>query len=104
MREKCGSNKRLVIVDLSYPKGVSVNSVIRRAQYQGQPYTLPSITDLTDEITSVGNQAYIWSADLARAYRQLRTCPLSTPLLGITLHDKIYVDTAPRCIKYNRSF
>ena len=40
---KHGSNKRRVIVDLSYPRGVSVNTGMRRAQYKGQPstYTLP---------------------------------------------------------------
>ena len=38
-RPKRGSNKRCVIVDLSYPKESSVNAGIRRAQYQGRPFT-----------------------------------------------------------------
>ena len=76
---------------------MSVNAGIRKGQYQGQPssYTLPRITDLADEVTRIGPGAYLWSVDLVRAYRQLRTCPLSTPLLGISLDGKIYIDTAP---------
>ena len=37
----------------------------------------------------------MWCADLARAYRQLRTCPLSTPLFGIVIYGKYYTDIAP---------
>ena len=34
-------------------------------------------------------------ADLARAYRQLRVCLLSTPLLGVSLDNKFYIYIAP---------
>ena len=37
----------------------------------------------------------MWCADLARAYRQLRTCPLSAPLLGIAIDGQHYTDIAP---------
>ena len=96
-RPKGGLDKRCVIVDLSYPRGASVKAGITLGQYQGQPaaYTLPGITDLADELSRKGCGVYIWTVDLARAYRQLRTCPLSTPLLRITLNGKIYIDTAP---------
>ena len=96
-RPKKNSVNRRVIVDLSWPKPGSVNAGIRRGFYQGRPtvYTLPNIMDAADEVARLGTGCYIWCADLARAYRQLRTCPLSTPLLGITLNGAYYTDIAP---------
>ena len=32
---------------------------------------------------------------MARAYRQLRVCPLSTTLLGISLNNNVYIDIVP---------
>ena len=96
-RPKKNSSKRRVIVDLSYPGKASVNAGIRRGQYQGTPYNyrLPGVTDLADEVSRLGPACYMWCADLARAYRQLRACPLSTPLYGITLDGNTYIDIAP---------
>ena len=51
--------------------------------------------DAAAEVIRLGPSCYLWSDDLARAYRQLQTCPLSAPLLGITLHWKHYTDIAP---------
>ena len=96
-RPKRNSNSRRVIVDLSYPGAASVNAGIRKGQYQGVStrYTLPSIADLAARVAQLGTSSYLWCADLARAYRQLRACPLSTPLYGLTLNNKIYIDIAP---------
>ena len=96
-RPKKNSVNRRVIVDLSWPKPGSVNAGIRKGVYQGRPaaYTLPNIMDPADEVSRLGKGAFIWCADLARAYRQLRTCPLSIPLLGITLDGAYYTDIAP---------
>ncbi len=95
-RPKKNSLKRRVIVDLSCPRAGSVNAGIVRGFYQGaqSSYTLPSIEDAANQVLYTGNIGYIWSADLARAYRQLRACPLSTPLYGVTLDGSIYVDIA----------
>ena len=95
-RPKKNTTERRVIVDLSWPKGESVNTGIAKGYYQGSPrsYTLPNIMDAADEVTRIGTGSYLWCADLARAYRQLRTCPLSTPLLGISLNNKHYIDIA----------
>ena len=41
-----------------------------------------------------GNDAWLWGADLARAYRQLRVCPLSSQLLAIKVSDQFYLDIA----------
>ena len=96
-RPKKNSDSRRVIVDLSWPKPGSVNAGIRRGFYQGRPqsYKLPNIMDAADEVARLGPGCYLWCADLARAYRQLRACPLSTPLLGIKFNDRYYTDIAP---------
>ena len=96
-RPKKNSSNRRVIVDLSWPRAESVNTGIKRGFYQGEPraYTLPNIMSAADEVARLGTGCYLWCADLARAYRQLRTCPLSTPLLGITLDGRFYTDIAP---------
>lgn len=95
-RPKKGSNKRRVIVDLSYPEGVAVNSGIDIQQYLGRDisYSLPTIMDLVSKLQIEGKGAYVWKADLARAYRQLRADPLDAPLLGIA-HNAIYIDRCP---------
>ena len=95
-RPKKGSTTLRVIVDLTWPHGGSVNAGIRKGQYQGQPctYSLPNIMDAADEVARLGPGCYLWAADLARAYRQLRACPLSVPLFGITLAGKHYTDIA----------
>ena len=43
----------------------------------------------------LGLGSYLWYADLTRMYRQLRTCPLSTTLLGILVDGQHYTDIAP---------
>ena len=40
-------------------------------------------------------ESWLLGTDLARAYRQLLVCPLSLPLLGISVNNKIYIDIAP---------
>ena len=95
-REKTNSPQRRIIVDMSHPKGRSVNSGIPRREYLGHPhtYTLPAVSDIGDRLCQLGSGAYLWSIDVSRAYRQLRTDPLSAALFGITHNGGFYVDTA----------
>ena len=96
-RPKKDTSARRIVIDLSFPKGVSVNSGITRGWYQGLPFSfsLPTILDLVERVKELGRGCWIWSVDLERAYRQLRVCPLSIPLLGIKFNDNIYLDLAP---------
>ena len=96
-RKKKQSIDRRIIVDLSFPHGHSVNSGIKKGYYQGHEltYTLPGINDIINKLKITYKKQYIWSIDLARAYRQLRTDPLSVPLLGILFKGKKYFDIAP---------
>lgn len=69
-RPKKDSDLRRVIVDLSYPKGQDVNSSIDISSYLGRDisFKLPTISDLVAKLQMDGPDAYIWKADLCRAY------------------------------------
>ena len=96
-RAKKSSKDRRIIVNLSHPKGRSVNSGISKGYYLGKQltYSLPTINNIIDKLAYSTSTKYMWSIDLARAYRQLRTDPLSVPLLGIIVNNKRYFDIAP---------
>ena len=91
-----GSGKR-VIIDLSFPKGSSVNDGIIKGTNEGElaTYTLPSALDLAELMLRAGRGCYIWKADLERAYRQLRVDPLDYPLLAIKHKGVLYIDICP---------
>lgn len=96
-RPKKDSEDRRVIVDLSFPQGEDVNSGIDIDSFLGDNirFTLPSILDLITKLQLIGPGAFIWKADLSRAYRQLRIDPLDVPLLGIKFRDQYYLDLCP---------
>ena len=83
-------------MDLSFPRGRCVNAGIPRRQYLGvsHAYSLPSVSEVGDRLKDLGHGAYMWSANISRAYRQLRADPLSTPLFSITYRDEMYIDIA----------
>ena len=83
--KKDNDTSRRIIIDLSYPEQRSVNAGIPKNFYQGKEseYTLPSIDDLINQVKIHGKGAYIWKADLAHAYRQLRLDPLDVPLFSL---------------------
>ena len=95
--EKRDSDRRRIIIDLSFPEGESVNDGVLRNYFQGDPlsYKLPTINDLSSAIVAMGRGAFLWKSDLARAYRQLRSDPLDYPLMGITHRGKYFTDICP---------
>lgn len=96
-RPKKDSQKRRVIVDMSFPEGSAVNDGINISSIYGRDttYTLPSITTLTTKLQTKGGPAWMWKADLSRAYRQLRIDPIETPLLGLSIDNRVYLDLCP---------
>ena len=94
--EKNHSTDRRVILDLSWPPGVSVNSGIPKDIYLGEPYKLKLHTpdDLVTRIRELGRGCCLFTLNLARAYGQLRSDPLDWPLLGFQYNRLYYMDTA----------
>ena len=94
---KRDSTDRRIILDLSHPEGSSVNAGITKNCFEGchRPYTLPSVEDLATRVQYLGPSCFVWKADMARAYRQLRTDVGDLPLLGFKVNGLTYIDLCP---------
>lgn len=73
------TDARRVIVDLSFPDS-KVNIDIISVYGNDITYSFPPINDLLERVTFLGKGAWMWKADLSRAYRQLRVDLLATTL------------------------
>ena len=93
-RGKPGAPHRRVIVDLSFPKGQSVNTGVTKAIYLGTPFilTLPSIDTITSTVKKWGKGCLIYKLDISRAFRHKKLGPSEYDLLGIRHHGH-YIDT-----------
>lgn len=105
-RSKKDSLDRRIIVDLSFPPGLSVNDGIDPKDHFGNDitYSLPSIMDLVTHVKTQGKSCYLWKADLTRAYRQLRVDPADSPLLGIKVGPHIYIDCCPLAVGHQLQY
>ena len=87
---------RRVIVDLSFPQGQDINLCISKNVYNGQQFrhTLPTVDNLVDIIREMEYKAFLYSIDIARAYRNFHSDPLDWPLQGIAFAGELLIDTA----------
>ena len=94
---KRGSNQQRIVMDLSYPPQLSVNSGITASSYLNKPYKLrlPGIDRLCQFTLHHGRGCLLYKKDLHRAYRQLPIDPKDYHLLGFTFNGRLYFDT--RC-------
>ena len=53
---------------------------------------LPSADDVADYVIRLGRGCHLFTLDVARAYRVLRTDPWDWPLTGVYANGKYYVD------------
>lgn len=95
-RPKNGSLKRRVIVDLSYPHGTGVNSMVTKGFIFGKQYDhfLPTINKAISLASSLNYEVAVAVVDIERTYRNFRSDPLDWPLLVVRLEGKYYVDMA----------
>lgn len=65
-RPKKQSTERRIIMDLSFPHGLSLNDGIDIYDHFGKDisYFLPSVTDLINKLQIQGQASWIWKADL----------------------------------------
>ena len=93
-RHKPNSDTRQVILDLSWPRGESVNAGVEKDGYMGADFKLkfPTIDDLTQELVKIGKGAHIFKVDVSRAFRHLNVDPMDYDLLGVNWGDT-YIDT-----------
>ena len=93
-RNKPNSDRRRVIIDLSWPLGASVNSGIDKNTYLDAPFTLtfPTVDDITSELKRIGRGALLYKIDVSRAFRHVKVDPGDNDLLGLHWRHA-YVDT-----------
>ena len=93
-REKDGSDCRRVIVDLSWPKGYSVNAGIDKNSYLNSEFALqfPTVDHIVNELKCVGRGAHIFKTDVSHTFHHLKVNPADLDLLGL-YWDAHYVDT-----------
>ena len=92
-RDKADSDTRRTIVDLSWPKGQSVNSGVQKSKYLGTEFILnyPSVDDIVKRVIRLGPGSLLCKIDISRAFRQLKVDPGDINLLGLKL-DSYYID------------
>ena len=78
-------NKRRVILDLSYPKGASVNDAVTRDRFDDLEFTLtfPTIDNIVDQIKATQGRVLLAKIDVARAFRNLRVDPADAFKFGL---------------------
>ena len=93
-RDKAGSNTRRTIVDLSWPKGASVNDGVLKDSYLGTDFQMhyPSVDSIIQQVIETGPAARIFKVDISRAFRHIRIDPGDIDLLGLIHRDQLYLD------------
>ena len=95
-REKMGSSNRRTIIDLSWPKGLSVNDGVSGSVYLGTHFELkyPSIDHMVSRLNALGPAAKIFKVDISRAFRHVRFDLGDIDLLGLRFRDQYFADLA----------
>ena len=78
------SDKKRVILDLSYTKGMSLNDSVNRFSYDGNAFALKltSIDNIIEDIKNT-DDPMLFKVDVARAFGNLRVDPADCIKLGI---------------------
>ena len=84
-REKQDCHFRRTIVDLSWPKGQSVNSGVSKDVYLGTKFLLnyPSVDNIIQRLIQLEPGSMLFKIDISRAFHQLKVDPGDIDLLGL---------------------
>ena len=87
-------DKRRVILNLSYPKGASVNDLVDRQYFDHSEFALkfPTVEEIAKESLKFGTEAFLAKVDVARAFRYLRVDPADALKFGIKWQDQYFLD------------
>ena len=90
------NGKRRVILDLSFPRGASVNDTVVREIFDGTPFTLkfPTVDDILQKVRSFEGRVLLSKIDVARAFRNLCVDPVDAFRFGIQWKDQYFLDVA----------
>ena len=81
-------------MDLSWPKGSSVNNGVAKDVYLNTHYELkfPSVDIITNSLRNLGPSAQMFKIDISRAFRHIKIDPGDIDLLGIKFDNKYFLD------------
>ena len=87
-------DSRRVILDLSYPKGNSLNDYVTRDSFDGTLFALKlsSIDGITENIINTENDPVLFSVDVARTFRNLPVDPADSLKFGIKWINQYFLD------------
>ena len=93
-QEKPDSENRRVIVDISWPRGASMNDGVESDQYLGTKFllTFPSIDDITAQVTRLDRGCLLYKVDTSRAFSHIKMDPFHYNKLGLKW-DGFYFDS-----------
>ncbi|MES9881884.1 MAG: hypothetical protein ABW185_13480 [Sedimenticola sp.] len=92
---KKDTTERRIILDLSFPKGNSLNDTILKDFYLGQKVSLvyPKVDDIVDMIRVKGRHCLLFKKDLRKAFRQIYLCPGDYHKVGYSFKGHLMFDT-----------
>ena len=81
-------------MDLSWPKGHSVNDGVSISTYLGThfPIHYPSVDSIIRPLNQVGPGASIFKVDISHTFRHAPIDPRDINLLGLQHRDMLYLD------------
>ena len=81
---KKDSTERRLILDLSWPLNMSVNTGIDKSLHEGVDFALqyPTVDHITSLIARRGPGCLIYKCDLRKAYHQFYVDPFDSPVVG----------------------
>ena len=81
-------------MDLSFPKGLSINDGVLKDTYLGTDFQMhyPSIDSIIRTLNELCPSAEIFKVDISRAFRHIHIDPGDIDLLGLQHRDKLYLD------------
>ena len=92
VRDKQNSSAKITIMDLSWPKGASVNSGVAKDVYPSTHYDLkfPSVDLITNSQRNLGPSAKMFKIDISRAFCHIKVDPGDIDLLGIKFGNQYF--------------
>ena len=95
-RPKSDPQKRRIITDLTFPNENSINAYIFKNAALGgvRDHSLPTVSDFVGDLVGSGRGSYMFTVDVARAYKNFRLDPLDWPLACIKWEGHYLIDIA----------
>ena len=87
--------QRRIIVDFSFPPGISVNDGISKVSYLdcNVEFSLPSVQSMVTRINQLGKGCLMYKRDLRAAFRQFGIDPGDYKFTGLSWRGKVFLDT-----------